>query len=101
MGLVDGKVAVVVGGTSGIGARTAELLALEGAKVVIAGRRRAEGTALAQKLGPPARFAACDVLVESDLERLVGEARDEFGRIDALVNLAGDPAPTGGVADVD
>lgn len=101
MGLVDGKVAVVVGGTSGIGARSAELLVLEGATVVIAGRRRAEGDALAERLGPPAMFASCDVLVESDLQQLMKVARERFGRIDALINCAGDPAPTGSVADLD
>lgn len=96
-GLVEG----VVGGTSGIGARTAELLALEAAKVVIAGRRQAEGTALAQQIGPPARFMRCDVLVEPDVQRLVGETCEEFGRIDALINCAGDAGPTGGIADVE
>jgi NAD(P)-dependent dehydrogenase (short-subunit alcohol dehydrogenase family) len=101
MGLVEQTVAVVIGGTSGIGARTAELLADEGACVLIAGRRRAEGEALAQRLGSPAAFVSCDVLVESDLENLVALARERFGRIDALINCAGDAAPTGGIADVD
>jgi NADP-dependent 3-hydroxy acid dehydrogenase YdfG len=59
MGLVDDQVAVVIGGTSGIGARTAELLDAEGPRVVIAGRRRAEGEALAGRLaGGPASSAA-------------------------------------------
>jgi NAD(P)-dependent dehydrogenase (short-subunit alcohol dehydrogenase family) len=101
MGLVDGKVVVVVGGTSGIGARTAECLAHEGATVVISGRRAAEGEALAQQLGAPAAFMRCDVLVESDLQRLVTETRERFDRIDAMINCAGDAAPTGGIADVD
>lgn len=101
MGAVDEKVAVVVGGTSGIGAAIAELLSREGASVVIAGRRQAEGEALAAQLGPGAVFAACDVLVEADVERLISDARKRFGRIDALINCAGDAAPTGAVADVD
>jgi NAD(P)-dependent dehydrogenase (short-subunit alcohol dehydrogenase family) len=101
MGLVDEQVAVVVGGTSGIGARTAELLAAEGAQVVIAGRRRAEGEALAARLGSPAMFLSCDVLAESDVKELITRTHERFGRIDALINSAGDAAPTGGIADLD
>ncbi len=101
MGLVDEKVAVVIGATSGIGARTATLLAEEGAKVVIGGRRLAEGEALAQQLGLTAMFVRCDVLVEADVQQIIQAACDRFGRIDALINCAGDAAPTGGIADVD
>lgn len=101
MGLVDRQVAVVIGGTSGIGARTAELLAAEGGHVVIAGRRQAEGDMLVERLGPPTAFMHCDVLVEPDVQALIAQAHERFGRIDALINSAGDPAPTGGIADVD
>jgi NAD(P)-dependent dehydrogenase (short-subunit alcohol dehydrogenase family) len=89
MNVLDGKVAVIAGGTSGIGARTAELFVAEGAAVVIAGRRELEGKELASRLGPPARFVRADVAVERDVECLIGQAVDEFGRLDILINNAG------------
>jgi SAM-dependent methyltransferase len=60
MGMIDNKVAIITGATSGIGARTAELFVAEGANVVFTGRREAEGKALAAKLGGKARFIQAD-----------------------------------------
>lgn len=87
--MLEGKVAVISGGTSGIGARTAALFVAEGASVVIGGRRGPEGEELAGSLGPRARYVQADVTVESDVEYLVGQAVEEFGRLDILVNNAG------------
>ena len=56
MGLPEGKVIVVSGGTSGVGARSAELFVSEGANIVIAGRGRDRGEQLAYRLGKAARF---------------------------------------------
>ena len=97
MGRLDGKVAVITGATSGIGLRTAEVFVAEGAKIVVAGRRAAEGEALAKKLGPACRFRRTDVTIEEDIRNLIHEAVDKFGRIDCLFNNAGGPAQTGGI----
>ena len=101
-GVLDGKVAVITGGTSGIGARTAELFVAEGASVIVAGRREPEGKELAGRLGPAAHFIATDVTVESDVERLIAETVSRLGRLDVMINNAGGPgAAVGGIAAVD
>jgi NAD(P)-dependent dehydrogenase (short-subunit alcohol dehydrogenase family) len=89
MGVLEGKVAIIAGGTSGIGARTAELFVEEGATVVIAGRRRDAGEALAQRLGQPASFVQTDVAHDSQLKALIEGAATRFGRLDCLFNNAG------------
>ena len=65
------KVAVITGGTSGIGAATAELFAAEGAKVVIAGRSEEKGTALAERLGANVTYERQDVTAEDDVRRVI------------------------------
>ncbi|GAB2871168.1 glucose 1-dehydrogenase [Actinoallomurus bryophytorum] len=101
MGTLDGKVAVITGATSGIGAAVARLFVAEGAWVVIGGRREEMGEALARELGGPASFRRTDVTVEADVEALVGHAVDEYGRLDVMVNSAGGPGHWEGVADID
>ena len=100
MGMLDGKVAIITGATSGIGARTAELFVEEGAKVVFTGRRKAEGEALAAKLGSSGRFVQADATLEDDWKRVIGETTKAFGKLDAIFNNAGGPAPTGSIASV-
>src|SRR5436309_11177654 len=97
MGRLDGKVAVITGATSGIGLRTAEIFVAEGAKIVIAGRRVADGEALAKKLGANCVFRQTDVTLEEQMRALIALAVEKFGRLDCLFNNAGGPAQTGGI----
>jgi NAD(P)-dependent dehydrogenase (short-subunit alcohol dehydrogenase family) len=101
MGRLSGKVAVITGATSGIGLRTAEIFVAEGAKIVIAGRRVAEGEALAKQLGASCIFRQTDVTVEEQIRALIALAVEKFGKIDCLFNNAGGPAQTGGIEGLD
>jgi NAD(P)-dependent dehydrogenase (short-subunit alcohol dehydrogenase family) len=100
--VVSGLRALVLGGTSGIGARTAELLVANGAYVVVGGRRQREGEELANRLGARAAFVRCDVTVEADVARAVADVVDRLGGLDALVNSAGGGVPEPrGIASAD
>jgi NAD(P)-dependent dehydrogenase (short-subunit alcohol dehydrogenase family) len=101
MGMVEGKVGIITGATSGIGARAAELFVEEGARVVFTGRRKGEGEALARRLGANARFVAADATCEEDWKRVLAETARAFGpRLDYLFNNAGGPGPRGSIASV-
>ncbi|MGN9785507.1 SDR family oxidoreductase [Nonomuraea sp. ZG12] len=103
MTAIDGKVVAITGASSGIGEATARLLAEQGAAVVLGARRTQRLDELAQDIrdrGGRAIGCATDVLRQEDLERLVGEAVAEFGRLDVLVGNAG-IAKIGPVADLD
>ena len=100
-GLLASKVAVVTGGTSGIGARTAELFVTEGANVVIAGRRRDKGKQVAAALGAAASFICTDVSVETDVQAMIEHTVEKFGRLDCLVNNAGTGSRHVEIANVD
>ena len=99
MGALNGKVAIVTGATSGIGERIAELFVEEGAKVVVAGRREAEGAAVEKRLG--VTFIRADVSQEADVKAMVDHAAQKYGRVDCLVNNAGVPFPMVSIADID
>ena len=86
---LKGRVAIVTGGTSGIGERTAERFVEEGASVVIAGRSEEKGKAIAARLGPRAVFCRADVTREQDIVAMVDCAKKNFGRVDCLFNNAG------------
>jgi len=85
------KVAVITGGTSGIGAATAELFVAEGASVILTGRSREKGSALAERLGPSAVYHESDVLREEDIKASIDLAVERFGSLDILFNNAGGP----------
>ena len=98
---LEGKVAVITGGTSGIGACTAEVFVANGAKVVIAGRRQDRAEKLVGKLGDAASFIRTDVSVEADVKAMIDHAIDRFGRVDCLMNNAGRSSQYAAMADVD
>jgi NAD(P)-dependent dehydrogenase (short-subunit alcohol dehydrogenase family) len=87
-----GKVAIITGGTSGIGRDTAVLFAEAGAKVVVAGRRETEGNetlALMRKAGGEGIFVKTDVAKSADVQVLVRKTVEKFGRVDCAFNNAG------------
>ena len=87
-----GKVAIVTGGTRGIGLAIARLLAEDGASVVVSGRDAARLEAAVkdlESLGAPAMAVAADAAKREDADRLVEATRERFGRLDVLVNNAG------------
>ncbi len=89
---LEGKVALVTGGTSGIGRETAVLFARAGAKVVVAGRREQEGNetvALVKNAGSEGLFLKADVSKATEVEALVQKAVEKFGRLDIAFNNAG------------
>ena len=86
------KVALITGGTSGIGRATAVAFAEQGANVVISGRREAEGAeslSLIQKAGGQGLFVRGDVGEESEIEALVAKTLERFGQLDFAFNNAG------------
>jgi len=91
---LKGKVALITGGTSGIGEATAELFVLEGAQVVISGRSNDKGSAIAQRLGDNAAYVHADVTQEEDIKASVDATLEHFGRLDVLFNNAGAPVRT-------
>jgi len=89
MGRVEGKVAIITGAGSGLGAASAKVLAREGATVVVADVNVAGGEAVAKEIGAKGHFLEHDVTREESWERVVADTVDRFGRLDVLVNNAG------------
>lgn len=89
---LEGKIALVTGGTSGIGRETAVLFARSGAKVVVAGRREAEGNETAELIraaGGEGIFVKTDVSKGPEVEALIQTVAEKFGRLDIAFNNAG------------
>ena len=86
---LDGKIAVITGGSSGIGLATAKVFVKEGARVYITGRRPAELEAAAALLGPHATPVQGDVAKPADLDRLYDQVKAEVGRVDIVFANAG------------
>lgn len=92
MGRLEGKVAIITGGNSGIGAKCAEMFAKEGAKVVISARREAQLNEVAAKIladGGEVMSVTCDISKADQCKALVDKTVDAFGTVDILINNAG------------
>lgn len=102
MGILDGKVAVITGASKGIGRVMSALFAREGAAVVCAARSGdlvQETAALVAKAGGRAIAVTADAAREADVRRIMAEGVKAFGKIDTLVNNAGDGGPTRSVQE--
>lgn len=89
MSKLDGKVALVTGGASGIGAATVRLFAAEGARVVIADMQDDKGQDVARALGADGAFVHVNVTLEAEVQAAVETAVERWGRLDCLFNNAG------------
>jgi NAD(P)-dependent dehydrogenase (short-subunit alcohol dehydrogenase family) len=88
-GLLEGKVAIVTGGTSGIGLASVERFVAEGAKVAIADIQDELGETIANRLGDSVVYIHTDVMDEKSIEALVADTVSRFGKLDVMYNNAG------------
>jgi gluconate 5-dehydrogenase len=94
---LDGRVAIVTGGTGGIGSRLCEALSRVGARVVVHGRDESRAAAVVEQLrgeGAEAIGSVADLTVRADADRMVDEAMAAYGRVDVIVNTVGGGAGT-------
>ena len=100
MAELDGKVAVITGGASGIGEASVRLFVEEGARVVIADMQRERGDSLAAELGDAARFVQVEVRQEDQVKGAIDTATNEWGRLDCVFNNAGFGDVLGPIEDI-
>ncbi|AMW79167.1 3-hydroxy-2-methylbutyryl-CoA dehydrogenase [Acinetobacter sp. TGL-Y2] len=86
---ISGKVFVVTGGASGLGAATASYLVNQGARVIMVDMNQTLGEALEQQLGSQSQFVALDVTNESAVEAFFKQVEQDFGQLNGLINCAG------------
>ena len=86
---IQGKVCVVTGGASGLGAATAQHLVVQGAKVILVDMNQELGQQLQQQLGENAEFIAVDVTDENQVQQLFNHIEQKYGQLNGLVNCAG------------
>lgn len=101
---LNGKIALITGGTSGIGEAIARGMSAAGAKVAFCGRRREEGENIAKWLsgdGAETFFEQCDVSDGAQLEKFVANTAKRFGKLDIAVNCAGISCPDTKLADIE
>jgi NAD(P)-dependent dehydrogenase (short-subunit alcohol dehydrogenase family) len=96
---LEGKVALITGGGSGMGKVASELFAREGARVVLTDVADEAGEAAAAAIGDAAQYVHADVSNEAEAEAMVRSAVDRFGRLDVLYNNAGVMLPDDGSVD--
>ncbi|PPD96030.1 hypothetical protein GOBAR_DD06921 [Gossypium barbadense] len=98
---LEGKVAIITGGASGIGASAVHVFHENGAKVVIADIQDCKGQALANQLGENVAFIHCDVSNEDDICNLIDTTISKHGKLDIMYNNAGimDRPTSGGILD--
>lgn len=100
-GRLEGKIALITGGASGIGLGAVELFVAEGAMVVAADLQDEKGAMLEKRFPDRVRYAHCDVTSEADIAKAVALADSSFGGLDVLFNNAGHGGSPTGVADLD
>ena len=101
MGRLDGKVAIITGGTSGIGRGTVDLFLKEGAKVVAADLQDHKGEAMERELGENFSYCRTNVAHEDEVKNLVAHTVKKFGKLDVLFNNAGYGGVGGELAEID
>jgi len=99
-GRLEGKIALITGGASGIGLGTVELFLAEGAKIVCADLQDEKGAVLEQRFPGRLTYVRCDVTQEADIAAACAAAKASFGGLDVLFNNAGTGGHLGGVGEM-